>query len=93
MRPELCPSCAAPSPRARPCASCLALALDVVDPWGAPHPLDLAQLLRALRRAMRGAAPGSVDVVDLARGLVAPMNKVSLWHPRGACRRLSSSPA
>lgn len=73
MRPELCPSCAAPSPRARPCDACIALALDVVDPWGTPHPLDLAQLLRALRRAMRHAAPGTVDVMAVGRALRARM--------------------
>jgi hypothetical protein len=84
MRPELCPGCCAPSTRGRPCAACLALALDVADPWGTPHPLDLAQLLRALRRAMRGAAPGSVDVVALVRGMVGSSNKGRFMPLRGS---------
>jgi hypothetical protein len=67
----LCPGCAAPCRRGRGCASCEARALDSIDPWRVPHPLSLGQLLRAIRRAMRGP-PGSVDPAAVGLGLRAP---------------------
>ena len=66
-----CPGCAAPCRRGRGCATCEARALDAVDPWRVPHPLDLRGILRAIRRAWKGSGPGTVDPVAVGLGLRA----------------------